>query len=58
MIAIPDDATMEEAQRLVLVAALERNGGRRDAAARQLRIARSTVFEWIRRWGVSAEARR
>ena len=51
-ITIPATATMEEAQRAIVSAALQRHGGNRYETAKALRVSRSTVYEWINRWGL------
>lgn len=58
MIQIPDTATLEDAKRLVLLAALERNGGNRDKSARELGVARSTVFKLIDQWDIDVRGTR
>jgi DNA-binding NtrC family response regulator len=42
-------------QRRDLVAALEKHRGNRAVAARDLGISRSTIYEWIKRFGVEAD---
>lgn len=48
--------TLEEMERECILSALERNGWSRQISARELGIARSTLFEKMRRFGISDSA--
>jgi transcriptional regulator with PAS, ATPase and Fis domain len=49
--------TMEEIEREAIRLSLRRNGGKRAAVVKELRIAKSTVLKRIGQWGLQAEGR-
>jgi DNA-binding NtrC family response regulator len=49
--------SMEEIEREAIRLSLRRNGGKRSAVVRELRIAKSTVMKRINQWGMQAEGR-
>ena len=49
--------SLEEIEREAIRLSLRRNGGRRSAVVRELRIAKSTVLKRITQWGLQDEGR-
>ena len=53
---VPDGAPLAEVERRMILATLERVGGDKEEAARQLGISRSKIYQRLRQWGVGAPA--
>ena len=56
MIEIPENTTMEQAEKIVMLSALKQHFGNRTYVARQLEIGVRTVQRKFKKWGISPRA--